>query len=1166
MTLEVQVAARPEPLVDRLADRLAPPTDDPFTTDLVVVPNAGMREWVATRLMDRLGVLAGVEFVFPAELTRRTLGLPDPADDPWRPERMAWHVLALLAEGVDLGATPWDGIPPRPWTVARRVADLLEGAASQRPDLVAAWTAGGDGGLGADRAWQAATWRALRERIGVPSPAERLLAAAGDRTGPAGPAQQAADGARLPARLTVLGLSTVTAPAAAVLTTAARTADVLVLATTAAPAAVRDALATTAATADGDAAPDAGPLHVAPDRPAEVRTDVHPLLAAWGRPALEAATLLARLPTTPTLLDGDGAAAGGPAGPAAGRSTQLARLQAAVHAADATPTAPAGPSDRARGGDGSVQVHACHGLVRQLEVLRDVLLHALDADPTLRPRDIAVLCADLAAVAPLVGPVLGADVAGRSLPVLVTDRAAGTAPPVEAALDAALALATSRLERDEVLTFLSQPVVAAALGLDADDLAVLERVAERLAVRWGRDAAHREAWGYPPDVTVGTWRESVDRLLAGLLLDGRDGPVDGLAPATGFGMQDLGRVGRLADALDAVARLADLAATPRPMADWAGPLRWIVDRLLRPERRGDAATDGFAQQAAAVREVVDTLVADAAAAGDVPLDVREVRAALADRLGAGGSRARLRTGHVSVASLAPLRGVPFRVVAVVGLGDTPASVADDDDVLALAPRLGERDAPSEGRAALLDAVLAARDTLVVTCDGQDVRTGDVRDLPTTVEELLDVLPAGAGDAGVPTLVRHPRHLADRRNVTTGPGATGRVDPARPFTFAPAALRALDAFAATAGRARRPAAGHGVLTTDVGDGRWRTVALPPGGEVTGGDGGSVALTLDDVVEALRRPARTLLRTRLGVRLPHELTADPRTVELWVDDPLARWAFGQDLLDHVVAGGDPAGWVAARPAAGGLPPGRIGRALLTGFVDEVVALHEAAGRPTATAVPVGVDLPLDGAVHGVTRARLVGTVRHVDGGVVDVRYAADHASQTVAAAVALLATVAADVPLPTAEGPAVPDVAHVVRRAPSQARDDTPVVRALRLTGDATARTATARAALTALVDLALRIRSGPAALLPRAAFHLDATVDLTRPATGTLRADVARDLDDPATAIVLGVTDLPDLAAQVDGPLEEGLPDAPTPAQRWSAALRAPLTDPFRPHADGEGGP
>ena len=43
-------------------------------------------------------------------------------------------------------------------------------------------------------------------------------------------------------------------------------------------------------------------------------------------------------------------------------------------------------------GDRSVQVHACHGAARQVDVLREVLVGLLQDDPTLEPRDILVMC------------------------------------------------------------------------------------------------------------------------------------------------------------------------------------------------------------------------------------------------------------------------------------------------------------------------------------------------------------------------------------------------------------------------------------------------------------------------------------------------------------------------------------------------------------------------------------------------------------------------------------------------------------------------------------------------------------------------------------------------------------------------------------------------------
>ncbi len=132
----------------------------------------------------------------------------------------------------------------------------------------------------------------------------------------------------------------------------------------------------------------------------------------------------------------------------------LARLRSGV-ALDRV-DAPVASAVRAedRGGDGSVQVHACHGLVRQLEVLRDALLHALEDDHELEPRDVLVLCPDLRRVAPLVGPFLGADVAGMALPFF---RAADASP------DGAVAFGRRIVEEIRVATLCSG--AASARGL-----------------------------------------------------------------------------------------------------------------------------------------------------------------------------------------------------------------------------------------------------------------------------------------------------------------------------------------------------------------------------------------------------------------------------------------------------------------------------------------------------------------------------------------------------------------------------------------------------------------------------------------------------------------------------------------------------------------------------
>ena len=156
-----------------------------------------------------------------------------------------------------------------------------------------------------------------------------------------------------------------------------------------------------------------------------------------------------------------------------------------------------------------------------------------------------------------------------------------------------------------------------------------------------------------------------------------------------------------------------------------------------------------------------------------------------DRLAGRPTRANFRTGVLTVSTLVPMRSVPHRVVCLLGLDDgifPRVGVTDGDDVLARRPLTGERDPRSEDRQLLLDAVLAATDTLVITYTGANEFTGQVRPPAVPVGELLDALDLTATD----TRRLGPR--ADHGPLTRcsrSTGATwsaGALVPGRSFAF------------------------------------------------------------------------------------------------------------------------------------------------------------------------------------------------------------------------------------------------------------------------------------------------------------------------------------------------------------------------------------------------
>src|SRR5699024_11517681 len=110
------------------------------------------------------------------------------------------------------------------------------------------------------------------------------------------------------------------------------------------------------------------------------------------------------------------------------RDTLLHRVQADV----ITLAAPQAERPAPDPDDVSLRVHVCHSPLREVQVLHDRLLDLFERDPSLEPRDVAVMVHDLATYAPCVDAVFGALEPNdpRYVPWTVGDRPAASEPAV----------------------------------------------------------------------------------------------------------------------------------------------------------------------------------------------------------------------------------------------------------------------------------------------------------------------------------------------------------------------------------------------------------------------------------------------------------------------------------------------------------------------------------------------------------------------------------------------------------------------------------------------------------------------------------------------------------------------------------------------------------------
>jgi exodeoxyribonuclease V gamma subunit len=681
------------------------------------------------------------------------------------------------------------------------------------------------------------------------------------------------------------------------------------------------------------------------------------LLASWGRDAREMQVVLGgadeRVDHHHPVADRDG--------------TLLARIQADLRADRAPPLPPlAGQVDTRlllAPEDRSLQIHSCHGRARQVEVMRDAVLHLLEEDATLESRDVIVMCPDIETFAPLIQATFGAgdvldddeldplpaDLRPPDLRVRLADRSLRQTNAVLGVVARLLELAEERLTVSQLLDFADQEPVRRRFRLDDDELGRIRDWATASGVRWGLDAAHRSPFRLEA-LAAGTWRTGMDRLLLGVAMtEDEQRLFADVLPLDDVESGAIDLAGRLAELLDRLQTSLEALGGVKVIDDWATALLSAADSLTGMHERE-------AWQRAELVRLLEQVVDEAAGPGRADrakIALPELRALLADRLRGRPTRANFRTGHLSICTLFPMRSVPHRVVCLLGLDDGhfPRNAPrDGDDLLLGDPHVGDRDSRSEDCQLLLDALLAAQEKLIVTYTGNDERTNMPLPPSVPVGELLDVVDrtarSVAGPARDVAIVRHPLQPFDPRNfIADELGREGA------WSFDRVALE-----------------GAQSLSGDKnGPEPFLSGPLPatPGRLVE----------VDDLVRFAERPVRAFLRQRLRIAASDisEEVQDALPVEL---DNLEVWHVGQRLLDGILAGIGMGDCVAAEIARGALPPGELAKPVLERV------------RPAVQAVAVHIRRLLGDAAAGSVDARVIlsdgrslsGTVARVSGNVV------------------------------------------------------------------------------------------------------------------------------------------------------------------------------------------
>lgn len=390
-----------------------------------------------------------------------------------------------------------------------------------------------------------------------------------------------------------------------------------------------------------------------------------------------------------------------------------------------------------------IEIRSCHSPLREIEVLHQFLLEMFEEDESLPPDDVLVVTPDLETYRPYIKAVFDQTEEGLpQIPYHAGYSSRNSDVGIEQALLRLLSLIDSRFEYSSVIDLFMMRPVYQSFGISESDCNKLKRWIEENHVVWGLNAEHRKEFGQPAE-ELQTWNSAVRRGWYGNLFGGEEGDSldDLLLYQSIRTANDQAVWAAFSNYMYQLDTMRKEIKRKKTCPDWSEWLSNKMDSLF------DAGSFESVE-AQSIRRIIGQISEQSEMAAfrqEISFSLfKSELTSMLDRHKASGA---LFTNGVTISSMVPVRSIPFKIIALIGLNESSfprKQVTPDFDLMAQNPMPGERNRKNEDRNLFLESIMAAGDVHYCSYIGQSPVDNETIPPSTIVSEWVAVLSKASG--------------------------------------------------------------------------------------------------------------------------------------------------------------------------------------------------------------------------------------------------------------------------------------------------------------------------------------------------------------------------------------------------------------------------------------
>lgn len=730
MALSLQVSNNLDQLAASFCQEMRRSPGAVFAPEFIITQTEGMMNWLRLQISRANGIAANLRFVRPNDILHEVyFRLGGPREQVLASDHLQWILFTVLDTAEfrrrypSIAAYYGEEDEIKRLALARKVADLFDQYQVYRPDFIRDWSEGKEAGAG--DGWQSWLWRHVRKQYGPVIPDKTVLA---DYITEAlrDPARVQGLQARLP-RVQLFGLSILTAFHIDLFHRLAEHIDIRFYLLNPAPECYWYE--------------DRSPRQLARWRrlPRHENRAVpavgNTLLTNWGRVIQDTFGLLFAHDAFLNCYDDRAVTEPEPV-------SLLKKIQYDLFTNAVEPERQQFTAADLE--DGTLSLNACYTVAREVEVLYNYLVRLVAEDKLHSPREVVVMVNDIHTYAPYIRAVF--DAAPYLFPYSIADESVAEDRGFFGALQAVMSLEEDYFGAETVLALLEYEAIRARFRITRPEL--IRRAVGEANIRFGMKGSVADE-----SVTV-SWENGLKRILYGIcMLDAGEYTDDGygfypLDLAEGEEALELVRFVHFAEVLMSV---TTERREPRGLAAWGRYLEEAAEHLLAPAAGEEGDYGLFSQYLERLAGIAGVM--------DETLSFQVFRESFIERMAGETRPGNFIAGGITFCSLIPMRSIPFKTIAMLGLNFDAFPRKEKQltfDLTRRQPRRGDRNVRDNDKHLFLETLLSARERLYISYIGRSSKDSTSQPPSALVDELTAYIREAASGGELPVTL-HPLH-------------------------------------------------------------------------------------------------------------------------------------------------------------------------------------------------------------------------------------------------------------------------------------------------------------------------------------------------------------------------------------------------------------------------